>query len=204
MSGPLICPSLVWSLHCWHVQHSWWLQGTLKEIFLQRWYVCSYSCWIVKGLRCSIILFKCEKSPTTSKYSKLCIYRRIRLDVSNLLCLYFWFDTLTLPISLTLFFPPPSGRLLEHNKYPVSIAIYPLDAWLKEESCDKAMGIGKCSTHCCRGNRVVWVAPLGSETCFQSELCTSAFPCGAFHGVLDRCFLESLGEGGKHCWCCCR
>ena len=31
-----------------------------------------------------------------------------------------------------LVFPSPSGRLLEHNKYPVSVAIYPLDAWLKE------------------------------------------------------------------------
>lgn len=87
-----------------------------------------------------------------------------------------------------LVFPSPSGRLLEHNKYPVSVAIYPLDAWLKEESCDKGMGIGKCSTHCCRGNRMVWVAPLGSETCFQSELCTSAFPCRALHGVLDGVF----------------
>lgn len=31
-----------------------------------------------------------------------------------------------------LVFPSASGRLLEHNKYPVSVAIYPLDAWLKE------------------------------------------------------------------------
>ena len=139
----------------------------------------------MKGLGCSIILFKFGQS-NHLKFLKLWIYWRIRLDVSNLLCLFFDFDTLTLPISFTYICPPSSGRLLEHNRYPVSVAIYPLDAWLKEHLLwQPVMGGWEMLHRNCRGNRMVWVAPLGGETCFQSELCASAFPCSALHGALD-------------------
>lgn len=201
--GPLICRLLVWSLHCWHVQHSWWLQGTLKEIFLQWWYVCSYSCWIVKGLRCSIILFKFEKSPTISNFRNFESTGGYN-QMFPTYFVYFLIWHFNFASLAHLVFPSPSGRLLEHNKYPVSVAIYPLDAWLKEGFLWQGDGKYRevLSTHCCRGNRMVWVAPLGSETCFQSELCTSAFPCSSLHGVLDGGFFWITWGRGKHCWCC--
>ena len=162
------------------------------------WYVCSYSCWIVKGLRCSVILFKFEKSPTitnvrnfesTGGYDQM-----FPTYFVHFLIWHFNFASLA-----HLVFPSPSGRLLEHNKYPVSVAIYPLDAWLKEvppvtmgwEASGSAPPIA--AEEIAWFELLHWVAKPASN---QSSV-PQHFRAVLFMVPWMEIFLESLGEGAS-------